>query len=188
MKMLSMTMFVFVSVFMYVSPVKAELLKLSVYGNCTIYEEIDEFTDELKGFHFICGDDRVFMSLRCNKKDQNSRKWSSIFNGSSRIETVRKDITGLVEGKIRIGKQPTIEFDEAQVYIADVQAYTATSFGWEKQKTVNKIIEGLRLIKPSDKRLIFRAGLGSTEIIALTGKEKAGIDPWLAKCETLVKK
>lgn len=184
MKMLSIA--VFVLVFMSVSPVEAELLKLDDYGNCRIYEQIDEFTDELKGFHFICGNNRVFMSLRCNKKNQNSRKWSLIFNGSSNI---MKEATA--EGKIRIGKQPAIEFDEARIYrdYIDVDVYTKpTSFGWEKRKTVNKIIEGLRLIKPSDKRLIFRAGFGSTETIALTGKEKDGIDPWLAKCEKLVKK
>ena len=170
---------VFVSVVAFTLPVKAELFRLSTYGNCTIYKEINEFNDELKGYHFTCGHDQVFMSLGCSKKDGKSRRWTLLFNGSSRIIPLTE--RDYVAGKIRIGKQPAIEFQEARIH-------TATSFGWGKRKTVNKIIKRLRSSKSIDKRLIFRAGSGNTEIIPLTGKEKDGIDPWLAKCETLVKR
>ena len=169
---------VFVSVLVSTLPVKAELFRLGTYGNCKIYEEINEFNDELEGYHFTCGHNQVLMSLGC-KKERNSQKWFLIFNGSSHIGTINR--RERVEIKIRIGKQPAMEFTEGQVY-------TATSFGWKKLRTASFITEGLRSIKPSDKRLIFRAGKGNTEIIPLTGKEKDGIDPWLAKCETLVKK
>lgn len=43
---------VFVSVIAFTLPVKIELFRLSTYGNCTIYKEINEFNDELKGYHF----------------------------------------------------------------------------------------------------------------------------------------
>ena len=176
---------VFVSVVMCALPVKAELFRLDSYGHCTIYEEIDEFTDKLEGYHFICGDDHVFMSLSCNKKEENSRRWALIFNGSSHIIHLAE--TNYVAGKIRIGKQPMLEFGFGEE-LDEARVRTATSFKWKKRKYVDKIIEGLRSSKLSGKQLIFRAGVGNTETIPLTGKEKDGIDPWLAKCKTLVKR
>ncbi len=107
---------VFVSGIAVTLPVKAELLRLGAHGNCAIYKEINEFNDELRGYHFTCGHDLVLMSLRCNKKEKNSRIWALLFNGSSRIIPFADTEMSYVAGKIRIGKQPAIDFQEARVY------------------------------------------------------------------------